>query len=229
MTIPLNKAGPFNKRGLLVALCGLDGAGKTTQLERITTRLSATRNIYKTKQPTDWFREMELVQDFKNLLGDQSELLLGELALLSATDRLRHHRLEVEAELSKGNLVLTDRHIVSTFTSFLASGFTDVEWLKSINRYSLIPDLVVFIDVPPETVIARVKTRTEIKKQEIDLDLVIKTRQAFLDRPWGDDLIPNYHIVDGTAHPDEVEKNILALIDQAEGRVAAAPMHEMVN
>lgn len=220
---------PFNRRGLLVALCGLDGAGKTTQIERITAKLAATRNVYKTKQPTDWFREMELVQNFKNLLGDQSDLLLAELALLSATDRLRHHRLEVEPELAKGNLVLTDRHIVSTFTSFLASGFTDVEWLKSINRYSLIPDLVIFIDVSAETVIARVKTRTEIKKQEIDLDLVIKTRQAFLDRPWGDDLIPNYHVVDGSAHPDEVEKNILTLIGQAERRSAPVSMHEMVN
>ena len=203
----------FN-RGALVAICGLDGAGKTTQIERVATRLSADYPVYKTRQPTEWFRQLQIVQDFKDKIGDQPELYLAELALLSATDRLRHHRLEVEPQLQAGKLVITDRHVVSTYTSFLASGFKDVAWLRSINRYSLIPDLVVYLDVEPETVVARVRSRPEFKEQEVDVDLVAKTRHYYLSRPWGDDLIPNYQVLDGTLPQEEIERRIIALIER---------------
>lgn len=208
---------PTGSRGTLVAVCGLDGAGKTTQIQRLKGRLAEKYDVYTTKQPTDWFRNLAIVQDFKDLIGDQPEILLAELALLSATDRLRHHREEVEPQLQAGKLVLTDRHVVSTFTSIMASGFVDCEWLRSINRYSLIPDLVVYLDVEPATVVSRVRARKDFKEQEVDLDLVTKTRELYLSRPWGDDLIPNYRIVDGQQAEDGIEQQIVSLIEQTVG------------
>lgn len=200
--------------GILVAICGLDGAGKSTQVERVASTLARTRSVYATKQPTPWFINQPVIQSFQDLVGGQTDTDIAELALLSATDRLRHQREAIEPHLKSGKLVITDRHIVATFTSFMASGFGDVDWLRKINRYSVIPNLVVYLDIEPSVAIARVKGRGDTKKQEVDIDLVARTRDLYLRRPWGDDLIPNYQILDGTLKPDEIERRIIELINQ---------------
>ncbi len=202
--------------GTLVAICGLDGAGKSTQVARLASTLARTRPVYATKQPTQWFISQPVIQRFQDLAGGEGEADIAELALLSASDRLRHQREDIVPHLESGKLVISDRHIVATFTSFMASGFDDVEWLRTINRYSVIPDLVVYLDIEPNVAIGRVKARGDSKKQEVDFDLVSRTRNLYLSRPWGDDLIPNYQVLDGTMEADEIERRIIELIDQVE-------------
>jgi dTMP kinase len=203
------------QRGKLIALCGVDGAGKTTQLLRLSRHLQQRGAVYLTKQPTDWFRQDPVVRAYLNLELPVTELLLSELALFSSADRLRHLRNELEPRLAAGEIVLTDRHILSAYASFLAGGFTDLEWLMSLNRLMPLPDLAIYLDVEPAVACARIMARdgSSRKCQELDQAFLARMRAAFLEQPWGATYLPHYCVIDGSAPPDTVETRIRTVVD----------------
>src|ERR1700722_5945634 len=86
--------------GLLVAFCGIDGSGKTTQLTRLATALEP-RPRRRTRQPSDVYRGDAEVRRYLNQEVTDSEAreLLPEMALFAAFDRLRHLRTLIRPPL----------------------------------------------------------------------------------------------------------------------------------
>lgn len=102
------------------------------------------------------------------------------LALLYAADRLYHVNFESYGQrrgdigglrnaLHEGYFVIYNRYILSSlaYQSVPSSGVeVDVEWLKKINMFSLrngapLPDLTIFLDVPPEECMKRITFERE--------------------------------------------------------------------
>ena len=201
--------------GKLIAFCGLDGAGKTTQLERLARYLGQRSDVYLTTLPTNWFRQDAVVRAYLNQDIEITDILLSELALFSSADRLRHLRSELLPRLAAGQIILSDRHILSAYASFLAAGFKDLSWLMSINRSVPVPDLTLFLDVAPVLSCQRIIKRdgTSRKRQELDQEFLTRMRAAYIEQPWGPDYLPRYVIIDGSSPADIVEQQIRDAVD----------------
>ena len=79
------------------------------------------------------------------------------LALLFAADRLEHLAREIEPALTRGELVLCDRYVVSSWV--YQSLDCDPTWVQTINERARWPDLTFVFDLSAELALARVAAR----------------------------------------------------------------------
>ena len=132
--------------GVLVAFCGIDGCGKTTQL-KLAEEWLADRGfpVLVTRQPTDFYRRHPKVRNF--FRTNVPEGGMETLVLLSALDRQHHLRTVVQPALSAGRIVLCDRYYYSAEAFFFARG-VDRKVVRRLNPEIPMPALTVYLDVP---------------------------------------------------------------------------------
>jgi len=158
---------------MFIAVEGIDGAGKTTtvtEIERFLLRRGYT--VHRTSEPTsgDSGRAIRAL-----LSGDGDRAYLHhELALLFAADRLRHLADEIEPALAAGKTVLTDRYLFSSLA--YQSAVLPSEWVRELNRFALLPDVVVYIGVSLDTACARIaatRQKTELFEKRVFLERLL--------------------------------------------------------
>jgi dTMP kinase len=139
--------------GLYVALEGIDGAGTTTHA-RIAVRVLRRLGIC----------AVESRQPGSKLLASVIKQLLRQggpqhvLALSFAADRLMVE-MQILDSLKRGCVVVSDRSVVSSLAYQPAGDEVDIEWVVAVNRYALLPDLVVYLDVDPVVAARRIARR----------------------------------------------------------------------
>lgn len=154
---------PGSYPGKLIAFCGFDGSGKTTQLTELANFLKQRNQpVYITKQPTDWYRELDIVRDFMSQGASDSDIKI--MALLSAADRLQHTTKQILPRLQQGEFVLVDRYVFSALALFQARGL-DLEFLININAGIIKPDYVFFLNLSIEEICRRLQARDGNKLQ----------------------------------------------------------------
>jgi dTMP kinase len=145
------------RRGKLIALEGIDGSGKRTQLDLL------ARAIDSRGQATLRFSFPRYESFFGKLVAGYLNAEFGPLdavdphlsALLYAGDRMEA-KPEIEAALSSGRIVLADRYIGSNLAHQSARVRQEkreefINWLKHLEYalYALPPeDLVIYLRVP---------------------------------------------------------------------------------
>ena len=158
-------------RGRFIVFEGIDGAGKTTQIERLAAKLRAEgRRVAITAEPTASVSGGLL----RDALGGIQKRTACEMAALFVLDRIFHNVNPngIEAMLADGYDVICDRYYYSSMA--YQGSQTDAEWVRDMNLSCpeiRRPDLCVFLDLSPEESlrrIARDRTSTEIyEKKEI--------------------------------------------------------------
>ena len=142
--------------GMFIVLEGIDGAGTTTQAERIISWLqSRGRRAHFTCEPSDGtIGRMIRGALSGQLLGHSDSLLPAEsLALLFAADRADHWHNEIEPLMRQGVDVICDRYL---YSSLAYQGLElDEEWVMSLNSRFPRPDLLLFVQVSPEVAASR--------------------------------------------------------------------------
>jgi dTMP kinase len=137
------------RRGRLIVLEGLDGAGTTTQVERLAAVLKAEGHcVLTTREPSDGPVGVLIRQALTGrvvLPGGAGPLAPETLALLYAADRTDHLRARVLPALEAGHVVLSDRSVLSSLAYQGAS--LPMEWVESINTHALPADLTLFVAV----------------------------------------------------------------------------------
>jgi dTMP kinase len=203
---PLTAAEPGPVHGLFIVFEGGEGAGKSTQVERLAERLRTQgRDVVVTREPGatavgSRIREMLLESD-ADAVTPRAE------ALLYAADRADHVASVVRPALARGEVVISDRYVDSSL-AYQGAGRTllvdEVSWLSSWATGGLRPDLVVLLDVEPHVGRQRVADRgTRHDRLESESDAFHeRVRYAFLDLASAD---PNrYLVLDATRPPDAV-------------------------
>ena len=138
---------------MFLVLEGLDGAGTTTQSERLAQALSARGEVVLTREPTDGpvgriIREV--------LRGDQRAPTVDTLPWLFAADRADHLTRKVEPALRRGAYVVSDRYYHSSLAyQSLTLPLEDVSALNSFRS----PHITFFLDVPVDECLARIGKR----------------------------------------------------------------------
>ena len=147
------------KLGKFIVLEGLDGSGKTTQINRLGAQL-ASAGVLLTREPTNG----PIGKLCRSALLGNTPLSQDALALLFAADRAQHLLTEIRPALDAGTHVICDRYIYSNMA--FQGDAVPLEKIFAYNENALIPpDLTIFIDTSPEECSRRIsnsRTQTEI-------------------------------------------------------------------
>lgn len=189
--------------GTFICVEGLDGCGKTTQAKLLVRRLKKDYDAVYTAEPSNG--TVGKIIKKKYLHADKRGSAVVE-ALLFAADRFEHLKTEVLPALDEGKLVVSDRYVYSSLAYQGATGL-DLGWIEKINEHAVSPDLALFIDVEPETVIRRLKRKRSVME---NLETQLKVREIYLRFVGGGGLVR----IDGNKSKTEVAREITKTVKE---------------
>ncbi|XP_021829121.1 thymidylate kinase-like isoform X1 [Prunus avium] len=140
------RGGKEDSRGALVVLEGLDRCGKTTQSTRLVANLEKLGHSAELWRFPD--RTTSVGQMISSYLSNKSQLDDHTIHLLFSANRWEKRSL-MESKLKSGITLVVDRYSYSGVAFSSAKGL-DIEWCKAPEIGLLAPDLVVYLDIPPE-------------------------------------------------------------------------------
>ena len=196
-----------SKRGLFIVLEGIDGAGTTSQAEKLVEWLKLNQyQAHITQEPSTGVIGRLTRQALRGeAIGHGQRLLPAEsIALLFAADRADHWYNEIEPKLERGEVVVCDRYL---YSSLAYQGLELPEsWVHSLNMLYPQPDLLLFIEVDPTIAAQRRGQRgLEADRYEVDeLQKQIAQRYSKICKEY------NAEFIDGERSLDEVTKACLA-------------------
>ena len=196
------------RRGRFIVLEGIDGAGTTTQAQRMRDWLRECGvSVHLTREPSDGPVGMLIRAVLSGRLAsaDGSPFDRRSLALLFAADRLDHITSEIAPRLGKGVTVISDRYVYSSLAYQTLD--CDPRWVAEINRLAPVPDLCVFLSVPARAAESRMRssrqTRDIFEKLALQKRVAASYARALARLPRGRLLA-----LDGTRPVDEVFETI---------------------
>jgi dTMP kinase len=194
-------------KGVFICVEGLDGCGKTTQAKLLVRRLRRSCDAIYTAEPSSGKIGRFIKKHW--LHGDQRGSGVVE-ALLFAADRFEHVENTVLPALKKGRIVVSDRYIYSSLAYQGATGL-ELEWIERINEHAVRPDLAIFIDVEPETVVQRLKPRKSVME---NLETQRKVREVYVKFVEKGELVR----VDGNKSKGEVAVDLATVVQRFLGK-----------
>jgi len=191
-------------KGIFICIEGLDGCGKTTQTKLLVKKLrkKGYDAVY-TAEPTHGKIGM-LIR--KYCLHNEKRISPIIETLLFAADRLEHIEKEVSPALKESKILVSDRYVYSSL-AYQGSAGVDLNWIKTVNKHALPPDLAIFIDVKPETVMQRLKLKKSVMET---LENQKKVREIYLRFVKEKELVK----IDGNKSKKEVADSILKVVTE---------------
>ncbi|MFA5364670.1 MAG: dTMP kinase [Candidatus Bathyarchaeia archaeon] len=189
-------------KGVFICIEGLDGSGKTTHTHRLVQNMQQKGyNAVYTTEPS----RGELGTFIRGtILEGKHRIPRVVEALLFAVDRVEHIEKEVKPALEQGKIVVSDRCVYSSL-AYQGSAGLDLKWIEQINRFALPPDLAVYIDVPPEVVVKRIRRKKSVMERLETQQKVQKVYQKYVNDKK---LVP----IDGDKSKKEVETAVTSLV-----------------
>jgi dTMP kinase len=192
------------RSGAVIAIEGIDGAGKTTQAKRVVRRLKSLgyRAAY-TSEPTNTSIGRLIKKELSGRITNPHKQ-----ALLFAADRIDHVYRVIRPLMEKGFIVVCDRYLYSSF-AYQGVLTRDVGWVREINRMAPPPSLAILIDVP---VAVALKRKRRFRGFE-NAQLLEAVRAAYLTLLEEGLMVS----VDGNRDVAEVERDLLSIISSRLG------------
>jgi dTMP kinase len=192
--------------GRLIAFDGVEGAGKSTQIELVAAALRREGyTVVETREPGGTAlgaRIRQIVMHASPAPSPMTELLLY------LADRAQHLAEVVLPALERGQIVLSDRFSASTLVyqgHARRLGIDRVRQLDATVRNDIRPALTVILDCPVETGLQRARGDDRFHREQLDFHQ--RVRQGFLALAEEDPAA--YAVIDATLPAAEVTKRIL--------------------
>ncbi len=155
-------------RGFFIAFEGPDGSGKSTQMRYLAQHLEGLGlSVVQTREPggcpvAEEIRDIVLSKDEKKMEAVTE-------ALLYAAARAEHVRQVILPALESGKLVLCDRYLLSSLAYQGYGRQLGADEVRRINEPAVagcLPDLTIFINIPPERAFLRMNEQKELDRLE---------------------------------------------------------------
>lgn len=158
---------PNTNKGKLIVVEGIDGSGKSTQIDLLTKWLAKQgKPVYF----SEW-NSSELVKSTTRLGKQEKMLTPTSFSLLQATDFAHRWENNILPMLKAGAIVLADRYAFTAFARDVARG-VDPDWVRNLYSFAVMPDLVMYFHVPLNVAVDRIlSSRAKIKYYEAGMDL----------------------------------------------------------
>lgn len=208
-------------KGRLISFEGLDGAGKTTQMDLLERWVAARGVSYvRTREPGGTPLGIEI----RYLLLNRPELAIVPLAeaYLFQADRAQHFATLVIPALREGKLVITDRCFDASiaYQGYARGvGAELVEQLSMLATQGYKPDLTILLDLNPSEVHRRTDTindqsgmreeRTRFDAEAEDFHQRVQEGFRTLARAHPERI----KVVDASRSPQEIHKEIIGLVE----------------
>ena len=163
-------------KGLLIALEGIDGTGKSTQAKVLASWFEKRgRSVLLTAEPS----QGPLGRLVREGLAGKRKFTPGTMALLFASDRLDHLAKVVEPALEQGRVVISDRYLLSSLA--YQSVHNNPDWVAAINSRARRPDLTLLLDMGVSECLERLKSRQGFAEIYETAELLGKVRLNYRD------------------------------------------------
>lgn len=206
---------------MFITLEGIEGAGKTSQIEKIVVFIeSKGYACVTTREPGGTAIGAQIR---KLLLDPASGALVPEAELmLYVADRIQHIRTVIERNLASNRVVLCDRYFDATLVYQGYARGLDKEMIGRLHQLvcdNLKPDLTLLFDLDPEVGLARAwreidnggRTDQESRFEKEKIDFHQKVRAGYLDLAA---MEPNrFRIIDAQQSQEKVSQAIELILD----------------
>jgi len=199
----MSMTGDGKRPGRLIAVEGIDGTGKSTQIALLADVLRQDGlEVVVTREPTDGVYGQQIRRLFQ---ARDSVSRQDELDLFLA-DRRDHVARLIAPALEQGKVVVTDRYYFSTAAYQGGVGFDPETIIRQNELFAPVPDLVILIELSPAHAVMRIQRYRQDSlnhfEQEESLRQVAQVFKS-LDR--------NYiKRVDGSQEIDVIHSQIVA-------------------
>jgi dTMP kinase len=203
--------------GKLIAVEGLDGSGKSTQVALL-------RRWFELENYKVFFTEWNsstVVKKVTKKGKDDRTLTPTTFSLIHATDFADRYERQILPLLRAGYIVLADRYVFTAFARDAVRGI-DRSYLRRLYDFAVLPDITLFFNVPLQTALDRILSgRPELKYHEAGLDLGLSEDpyESFrifqgrvyeeYKRMWKEF---DFDLVDATRAPEEQQRWLRQLI-----------------
>jgi dTMP kinase len=153
--------------GRLIAVEGLDGSGKSTQLYLVKKWLESegVRVFF-----TEWNSSVIVKQATSK--GKKRNLLTpATFSLIHATDLADRFERQILPLLQAGYVVLSDRYVFTAYVRDVVRGCSPT-WVRNLYSFAVKPDITLYFRVPLEVALSRILSgRPKLKYFEAGMDL----------------------------------------------------------
>ncbi len=204
-----------NYPGKLIVIEGVDGAGKTLQVERIVDSLKKSSvDVISAKEPTNL-----VIGKFirEKILSGKINISPIALQYLFNADRAMHLE-EIKELLKMGKTVIMDRYYWSAVAYALADMGGKVDYylaafsvLSFYNRF-LLPDLTIYLDLPVSVAIERIRKshkHLEIYDHQDKIKKIAEGYKFLIDK-----FPKQFTFINADQKVEKVTKDILDVIER---------------
>lgn len=158
---------PNSYEGKLVVVEGIDGSGKSTQIDLLFKWLqSQKRSVYF----SEW-NSSELVKSTTRLGKKRKMFTPTTFSLLQATDFADRWENRILPLLKAGVIVVADRYAFTAFARDVARG-VGRQWVRNLYSFAIQPDIAFYFRVPLDIAVDRIlMSRAKLKFYEAGMDL----------------------------------------------------------
>jgi dTMP kinase len=202
------------ERGKFITIDGVEGAGKSTQIEFICEYLKVKGvDVILTREPGG----TDIGEKIRTLLLSNSTGKMHadtELMLMFAA-RNEHIQNKIMPALKQGDWVLSDRFTDASYAYQGGGRGLDVSRIAQLEQWvsqDFTPDMTLLLDVPVEIGMSRVESRG--KKDRIELeatDFFNRVRQAYIDR--SEQFPERIKLIDSSQTVDHTKQQIKVILD----------------
>ncbi|HEX6378643.1 MAG TPA: dTMP kinase [Nitrososphaeraceae archaeon] len=186
-------------KGKIIVFEGIDKAGKTTQAKLLEKELgSKCVRIDFPDYTTPVGKEIKQFLDGKTNYPDEVKMML-----LSANRWEK--KGEIEKMVGKGTTVIMNRYYQSNLVYGISKGLK-LDWLLSLDKGLPKADLVIVIDIRPQTLVSRSKNVVDTFEKDLELIRRVKKNYKILANKF------NWRTVEGEKSVDEVHNQVLRIV-----------------
>lgn len=206
--------------GKLIIVEGIDGSGKSTQIDLLYKWLVAQG---KTVYFSEW-NSSALVKSTTRLGKKEKMFTPTTFSLLQATDFADRWDNGILPMLKAGAIVLADRYAFTAFARDVARGVSP-DWVRNLYSFAPQPDLALYFRVPLDVAVERiVSARAKIKYYEAGMDLGLSDNKVTSFRLFQQRILDEYDkmvnefnltVIDGTLPIQKEQKVVRALVEEA--------------
>jgi dTMP kinase len=205
----------MKERGRFITFEGIDGAGKSTQIQVVADTLRARGiELVITREPGG----TPLAESLRTLVLNEPMDAATETLLLFAA-RSDHLERVLRPALAAGRWVLCDRFTDATYAYQAGGRGVPAERIATLEQWvhpDLQPDLTLLFDVPPEVAAQRLtQARPADRFESEQIGFFDAVRRHYLERAAT--FPERFFVVDSTASPADIREQLTNLMSRWNG------------